>query len=153
MRRCEGRRGFSLLEVLAAVAILGILYATLARVGIQGVRSEGESKRRLEASLLADLQLSDIETGMDGQTPPEVGVTELEQDEFAITVEIEPYDLDGALAGDSVPETPAESPFRRVHVVVSWEEGFRELQVERTTYGFDPNGLQPAAPPDEEARP
>ncbi|MFB3118027.1 MAG: prepilin-type N-terminal cleavage/methylation domain-containing protein, partial [Myxococcota bacterium] len=49
--------GFTLIEVLGAVAILAILYTTLATVAIRGLRSEGESRRMLEASLLADWQL------------------------------------------------------------------------------------------------
>ena len=32
-------RAFTLLEVLAAVALLGIVYATLARVSIEGLRA------------------------------------------------------------------------------------------------------------------
>ena len=35
--------GFTLLEVLAAVAILGIWFTVLANVAIQGLRAEGEN--------------------------------------------------------------------------------------------------------------
>ena len=59
MRISDG--GFTLIEVLGAVAILAILYTTLATVAIRGLRSEGESRRMLEASLLADWQLSEFE--------------------------------------------------------------------------------------------
>ena len=41
--------GFTLLEVLASVAILGIAYITLGSSGIQGLQHEGEARRRLEA--------------------------------------------------------------------------------------------------------
>ena len=51
--------GFTLLEVLAAVAILGIWFVVLASVGIQGLRAEGTNERRIRASLLADTILSE----------------------------------------------------------------------------------------------
>ena len=59
MRSSEG--GFTLFEVLGAVAILAILYTTLSTVAIRALRSEGESRRMLEASLLADWELSEFE--------------------------------------------------------------------------------------------
>ena len=52
MRRSDP--GFTLLEVMAAVAVVAIVFTTLARVANQGMQSQGISKRRLEASLLAD---------------------------------------------------------------------------------------------------
>ena len=69
------QRGFTLLEVLAAVAILGILYVVLADVAMQGLLSEGRSRRRLEASLLADQALSDIEIEMASGGPPNTQIT------------------------------------------------------------------------------
>jgi prepilin-type N-terminal cleavage/methylation domain-containing protein len=51
--------GFTLIEVLGAVAMLAILYTTLSTVAIRGLRSEGESQRMLEASMLADWELSE----------------------------------------------------------------------------------------------
>ncbi len=63
MRRAE--RGLTLLEVLAAVAVLGLLYTVLASAAVQGLRSEGESRRRLEASLLMDEQLVQIRIRLD----------------------------------------------------------------------------------------
>ncbi len=59
--RRRSRAGFTLLEVLGAVAILGISYAVLVTVAIQGARAIGESQRRLDASLIADVQLTEIE--------------------------------------------------------------------------------------------
>jgi prepilin-type N-terminal cleavage/methylation domain-containing protein len=55
------RRGFSLIEVLGAVAILGIWYVILASLAMQGMRLTGESQRRLRASLIADRILADFE--------------------------------------------------------------------------------------------
>ena len=47
-RRASGGRppaGFTLIEVLGAVAVLAILYTVLAGVAIQAFRAEGESRR------------------------------------------------------------------------------------------------------------
>jgi prepilin-type N-terminal cleavage/methylation domain-containing protein len=86
--------GFTLLEVLAAVAVLGLVYSVLATAAIQGLRAEGDAGRRLRASLLADQRITDIEAQVAlGQTP-EIGETEVEEDEFVVRTVVEPLDLD-----------------------------------------------------------
>ena len=59
MRRAE--HGFTLFEVLGAVALLALVYGTLSTVAIRGLRTEGESQRVLKASLLADWELNGLE--------------------------------------------------------------------------------------------
>ena len=85
--------GFTLLEVLAAVAILGIAYITLGSSGIQGLQHEGEARRRLEASLLADSVLSDIEAKIEAGVAPPLGDDEREEGDFKIVVEIAPFSI------------------------------------------------------------
>jgi len=86
--------GFTLLEVMAAVAVLGLVYSVLATAAIQGLRAEGDAGRRLRASLLADQRITDIEAQVAlGQTPP-IGETESEEDEFVVRTVVEPLDLD-----------------------------------------------------------
>ncbi len=161
------RGGFTLLEVLAAVAILGIAYITLGSSGIQGLQHEGEARRRLLASLLADSVLAEIETGIEAGEAPEVGTDEREQDEFTIEVEIAPFsivvpeeDTEGgkrlgnarsrlggadaqaqqpAIQGPSLlgGERSAVSPLRKIDVRVLWNEGFGERTVSRTTFALD----------------
>jgi Tfp pilus assembly protein PilV len=55
------RGGFSIIEVLGAVSILGITYVMLATLAIQGMQLTGESQRRLRASLIADEVLNEYE--------------------------------------------------------------------------------------------
>ena len=89
------REGFTLLEVLAAVAILGIAYIALGSSGIQGLQYEGEARRRLEASLLADRVLADIETELELEwhlTPP-LGDDEREDGDFEIAVKVAPFSI------------------------------------------------------------
>jgi prepilin-type N-terminal cleavage/methylation domain-containing protein len=87
--------GFTLLEVLAAVAILGIAYIALGSSGIQGLQYEGEARRRLEASLLADSVLAEIETELEIEyhmTPP-LGDDEREEGDFKIAVKVTPFSI------------------------------------------------------------
>lgn len=152
MRRSE--RAFTLLEVMAAVAVVAIVFTTLARVASQGLHSQGTSRRRFEASLLADRALADIEAGMQDGVMPELGQSESEEGIFEVAVEVLPFDLAAAIpaeldstTGSDAPSPPkaepdAEStPIRMIEVTVRWEEGFDEFEVVRTTFGLDRSAL------------
>ena len=87
---------FTLLEVMAAVLILGLLYAALATAAIEGLRSEGVSRRKVEASLVADRFLADLEAQMAlGQIPPS-GAEEQEVDvagiAYRVAVQVQAFD-------------------------------------------------------------
>jgi prepilin-type N-terminal cleavage/methylation domain-containing protein len=145
--RSSRQSAFTLLEVMVAVGVLGLLYTVLAGIAMDGLRAEGETGRRLRASLLADLSLHDLEAGLDlGATPP-LGRQEQEQDEFVITVDVSEWELPlPAETGDD-PSPPASlirrsrgarsSPLRRIDVHVSWTEGVSERSVTRTSFGLD----------------
>ena len=144
-RRSPSQSAFTLLEVLAAVAILGVLYVVLADVAIQGLRAEGRSRRRMEASLVADRALSEIEIEIEAGGVPELGsLPETEEDMFRIAVEIRPYSIPlpggttdaGSDTGAPSDEGPLAS-LREIELIVTWDEGVDELQVVRTTYAFD----------------
>jgi prepilin-type N-terminal cleavage/methylation domain-containing protein len=173
-RRQSGRsrsEGFTLLEVMAAVAVLALVYTVLARTGILGLQHEGEAERRLQASLLADLKLEEIETALEAGTPPQVGEEESQVDDFVVVVSVSPFDLvlpeveeprkesrageprrpgrslrDVQQLGPSllVGERGQPSPLRRIDVRVGWLEGFGERSVVRTTFGLDPVAAQEA---------
>ncbi len=153
-RTRTGTRGFTLLEVLAAVALLGLVYTVLAGVVIRGLRAEGESQRRLEASLIADRTLAELELLVGAGTAPAVSETETEEGNFLVLVRVSavaiPFQAgDGAAATAGSPRPPnagflltpgrpgAPSPLRRIEVRVSWFEGADERNVARTTYGLD----------------
>lgn len=160
MRRCEGlpRGGFTLLEVMAAVAVLGLVYVVVARGAMQGLQIEGDAGRRLRASLLADRVLNDLELALAAGNAPALGETESSEEEFTIFVEVSPFDI-GSLLPPQQEETRASSAeamellkppvggglpaLLSIAVRVSWLEGFRQEEVTRTTFGFD---LGAAAP-------
>jgi hypothetical protein len=147
---------------MAAVAVVAIVFSTLARVASEGLRSQGVSKRRLEASLLADSLLAEIEVQFAGGIAPEIGESESEEGAFSIIVSVTSFDLASALPesgfGDTDPTKEATlagvlgdevSPVRAIEIAVTWIEGFDEYSVIRNTFGIDPvamAGLAGAAP-------
>jgi prepilin-type N-terminal cleavage/methylation domain-containing protein len=174
--------GFTLLEVLAAVAILGIAYITLGSSGIQGLQHEGEAKRRLQASLLADSAIAEIEMQIEAGIAPPLGQDELEVDGFMIETEVAPFSIDipeetdesgkrignarSRLGGSDAAPQPliegpsllggggpgAPSPLRRIDVRVGWSEGFAERSVTRTTFGLDREAAGPTIDAIEQAQ-
>jgi len=145
----RARHGFTLFEVMAAVIVLGVIYSLLASTAVQGLRAEGTSRRRLEASLLVDQYLSDIEAVIAVGATPEMGSMEEEVGDFLIAVDVTPFDLvpylgeeatESEPVGDSLFSLPAsgdQSFLRTVEVVVSWLEGLDEYSVRRTTFAYD----------------
>jgi prepilin-type N-terminal cleavage/methylation domain-containing protein len=143
-------RGFTLLEVLVAVALLGLVVAVLARGAIQGMSYEGDAARRLRASLLADQALWEIETNLKLEVPPQPLHQESEDDVYRVSVDVQPLDAAQALAAllgpaEGEPAAPAAPPSApaaplpifHVHVRVVWTEGLLEREVTRTTFAFD----------------
>ncbi len=143
-RRLEpARGGFTLIEVLAAVALLGILYAVLARVAIEGLRAEGDSERRLEASLLADERVNDLV----GAPVPPFGHTDTAEGDFALGMDVTPFAVPAQWrvggADGTAPLLLAEGPnggaqaLRTVQIKVAWLEGGNERHVSRTLFLLD----------------
>ena len=145
--------GFTLLEVLVAVGVLGLLYTALTGVAMQGLRAEGESARELRASLLADHELAERELQVElGIVPPVGREPEREEDEFLVEVDVEPLplelpnrsprgereDADGAPAASLLHGRGSEaSLLRHIEVRVSWTEGIFEREVRRTSFALD----------------
>jgi hypothetical protein len=139
---------------MAAVALLGILYTFLAKAATQGVRSEADSKRRMEASLLADATLAEIETRLAVGEALQLERTESEEEEFRVSVAVTPFELPAKLAGqlaETAPDTPsvfgggganAPSLVQRVEIRVVWDDGIFERSAERVTFAFDTQAAQ-----------
>lgn len=149
-RRGGASHGFTLLEVLAAVAILAIWYMVLASIATQGLRAEGESQRRLRASLLADRILADLESNRILGVAPPVQAEEEEHDNFYVRIDVEPYSLEFPGTpdatnpqGQSEPalqklvQASGESLLREIQVEVTWLEGAVERRVSRESFALD----------------
>jgi prepilin-type N-terminal cleavage/methylation domain-containing protein len=151
-RAAAQRQGFTLFEVLAAVAILALSVTLLARGAIQGMGYEGDASRRLAASLIADQLLFEVESGIAAGGVPEVGRQEGENpndDEFMRVVEVAPLELAALGMADLFlpPSEEAGTPPARgstplpdlllVTVRVSWQVGLIEQAVTRTSFAYD----------------
>jgi len=172
MSRSDRRAAFTLIEVLAAVAVLGILFTVLARSAAQGLRAEGESRRRMEATLLAELtlqELSDPSEEEDVAAPPP-GIAEFEEEGFLVTVEVTNTQIAPVLAAVAPEEDPRlrrrpgaeaeeerrgflqdpdprrDDPLRTVLVRVSWDDGIFERSVVRRSFAFDRNAVSDLLP-------
>lgn len=137
-------RGLTLLEVLAAVALLGILYTALAATTSQGIWNEFEARQRLEASLVADEVLSLIELDMRSGVPLERRVVEDQIGDFVVVTEL----FDWAPPGGEPPAPGVPSVFGdattqegsvlvQVTVRVIWSDGADDHELRRVGFGFD----------------
>jgi hypothetical protein len=156
--RSRSRTGFTLVEVLGAVAILGMSYILLATSAIDGLRMIGDSQRRIEASLLADQTLAEIEIAIAIGQPVAVGYEEREAGPFLVEVEI--LDLEAEFEEREIEDdsedllaflnAEANGPFaplrdvnlllgylREVHIAVRWRDAADEKEVTRTAYVYD----------------
>ncbi len=146
-------QAFTMLEVLAAVSVLAIVYLVLASAAIEGLRAEGESLRRLEASLIADELLSDIEAQLNLALAMPESSEEIERDEFLVRIDVRQFDPELDAGGERPDGTGVEaedlaaflelemgigfSILRTVEIEVSWTEGAGERSVLRRTFGYD----------------
>lgn len=159
-RPARAVEAFTLLEVLAAVAILAIWFIVIAGAATQGLRAEGISQRRLEAGMIADRYVAQLEAStVDGEAPELVNDVAQEGD-FQIAVIVTPFaeaapgnaappPADGVVAADlqsllaqEMPERVAD--LRRFDVRVTWTEVGLEQSVERTGFAFDLTTAQEA---------
>lgn len=166
----RGTRAFTLIEVLAAVAVLAIVYTSLARAAMQGLANQGDAGRRLHASLLADRALGEVEALLAAGSAPTLGEREIPpgpDEDFAISVEVRALEGIGEALAASTPEVPAETdedsaasppgarglltappgqppPLLEIVVRVSWVEGVSEQEVSRTSFAADPTRVAAA---------
>jgi type II secretory pathway pseudopilin PulG len=155
----DSERGFTLFEVLGAVALLAIVYSTLATVAIRGVRSESESRRTLEASLRADSELAVFELQIENGQVPELGIRESDEGEdgLIVTWEVTPFTPQfggdsptdpfavesevsvgtGGLAEMFASSDSSAPPFLEILLTVSWRDGATVRSVTRTTFMVD----------------
>lgn len=145
----RAERALTLLEVMAAVAILGLVYAYLSKAASQGILTTGESRWRLEASLLADQELADIERETRAGTPLDAGEQDREVDDFTVVRRIEIWSLPPELLPEPDTDTDAEGTsllagsatapgiLRRIQVVVRWFDGVHDQSIERVTFDYD----------------
>lgn len=115
--------GFSLLEVLVALAVLGISLGVLFRVFGQSLTDVGRAEHYTQAVLVAESQLALI--GADPGNALRSYETDVD-DRFHVSVDVSPM---APRSGGVVVPLSAY----RVSVTVGWGEGSRRRQVTATT--------------------
>jgi prepilin-type N-terminal cleavage/methylation domain-containing protein len=158
----RGREGFTLLEVLASVAILGIVFTLLSGVAARWLGAEGEARRRMQAALLADQALADLEAEVvAGRVPPVGENEETDPDElYQIVKRVADLPLPAELcerlgpksgsvggAKSSATLCPTKAGgatyLRTLEVAVSWEETGQPVEISRKTVAFDLAAAKP----------
>jgi general secretion pathway protein I len=114
------QRGFTLIEVVAAFAILALGLALTMQIAVGGMRQARQAADYSEAALLAQSLLDTVGVG----EPLELGETRGEwEGDFRWTLNVLPYEPEAADGVAGV--DPLTSPVRLVELdlVVSWEHG------------------------------
>jgi prepilin-type N-terminal cleavage/methylation domain-containing protein len=160
-RAALAERGFTLLEVMAAVLVLGLLYTVLARAAMLGLRSEGVDRRRADAEMIADREIAEIENDLEGGGELEDGAQEREEAPYKVSSNVEPFDvlarLPGPLTKEIAQRTDPKAPsllhdergksrIRLLSVVVEWDEAGRTASVERNTFAYDRSAAEALFP-------
>ncbi len=146
------KQGLTLLEVLAAAMIFAMVMTVLISTSSTAVHHIGMSARRLEASLLADGIVADLEIDMKQGIAPEPE-EESEQDPYTIRILrtdlVEDLDSAGgddteasaiSMLGAELPEVAKH--MKRYDIEVSWIEQNGSHSVKRTTFAFDWQGAR-----------
>ncbi|HIF91998.1 MAG TPA: prepilin-type N-terminal cleavage/methylation domain-containing protein [Myxococcales bacterium] len=152
----RNERGLTLLEVLAAVMIFAMVMTVLISTSTNAVHHVGQSARRLDADLVADTLLSDLEIQIRQGLAPGVEDGEFTQDQYTIRLamtDLIPSDsisgsgaASGAasevFAGDALSSIGGALPevaayLRQYDIEVSWLTQSGPQSVLRTTFAYD----------------
>jgi hypothetical protein len=150
----HGEVGLTLLEVLAAAMIFAMVMTVLIGTSSTAVHNVGMSARRLEANLVADSLLADLEIQMKEGLAPEIEEDEFEHEHYSVRmlrtdfVSDEGANPAGTLAdpgdaqiriatmlGPGLPEVAKH--LKQYDIEVGWIEQDGPQRVVRTTFAFD----------------
>lgn len=102
-RGCQRRRGFSLLEIMLALAILGGAMAVLSQIAGTGTDAAREARSLATARVLCQTKLAEIliDPTVSPQSVPPTPIASFDSAstaEFSYMVEVQPAPIDGLLA-------------------------------------------------------
>jgi prepilin-type N-terminal cleavage/methylation domain-containing protein len=162
-------RAFTLIEVMAAVLILGLFVTVLSEMLVRASRFEGDTRQLAEAAAVADREVAKLEESLLRGSAPAIGKTESREEPWLVTTEVTPFDatlLPGAAPAPSAQPQRAEGdaaspgswlaspsaqqnpPLLAVDVFVTWEDAAVDaetgepLGIHRRTYALNPAALE-----------
>ncbi len=125
--RISHRKGFSLLELVIAIAVLAIGLVGVLQIFPVGLRASRRAGMATKAAFLGQNKLEELKTaGFDAITelPPKIPLSGTE-DEFEWEISIDEVDLDGLESDDEI---------RKVTVTVDWTERNKTRSKDFITY-------------------
>ncbi len=137
-------RGLTLLEVLAAMMIFAMVMTVLVSTSSNAVHHVGVSARRLEADLVADSLLADLEVQIKQGLAPPIDEENFVSEQYSIRMvmtDLVPAEQNAAVGGalslvaSALPEVVGH--LKQYDIEVSWIEPRGAQSVRRTTFAFD----------------
>ena len=123
----NGRKGFSLLELIIAIAVLAIGLVGVLQIFPIGLKASQRAGMMTKAAFLAQNKIEDVKlAGFDAivELPPKIPLSGRDGD-FEWAVKIEDIALEGVESSDDI---------RKVIVTVSWPEGNTTRSKDFITY-------------------
>lgn len=118
-------RGFSLIEIIAALAIMGIALAGLLRLHISSMAAADRAVALVQATLTAESKLNEI-LGAGKETFPSLSGTE----QVGSIV----YDWKAMVQEATPANWPLRKPLQRIDIQVSWGQDHARQQIELSTF-------------------
>ena len=118
--------GFSLIEIITALAILGISLAGLIRLHLASMATADKAESLFQATLLAETKLNKILA--EDETRPGT-VSGSERRGSAV------YQWQAIITREHVAGWPSRTPPQQIRLQVSWGQGRSRQQIELNTYG------------------
>jgi general secretion pathway protein I len=112
LARHTKQTGFTLVEILVALSVLGVAFATLLGVLSSSAQNGAQAQRRIEAAFLAENILASAGTERDLRAGARLSG---EADPYSWVIQVDRADGDG--------DAPALAPLFDVAVTVQWTEG------------------------------
>ena len=168
MRR-RSERAFTLIEVMAAVFMLGLFVAAISQLLTQARRNEGFARLQAQAAALADDAVATLEEGFARGATPALGSNEGGEAPWRVVTEVRAFDstllapaaasepergaraAPGAASFLSAPSASASPPLLEIEVRVSWEgapvdsETGEPFSIRRRTFALNPAALEALA--------